>query len=80
MRQILRQKSSNIRKTVNYVKRCAGFVNTLTEEELINLFYFKFQNAPLLTRMDAIRDYCVDEYETLLGRDLSEEELSDRAE
>ena len=46
-----------------------------TEEELINLFYFKFQNAPLLTRMDAIRDYCVDEYETLLGRDLSEEEL-----
>ena len=25
--------------------------------------------------MDAIRDYCVDEYETLLGRDLSEEEL-----
>ena len=46
-----------------------------TEEELINLFYFKFQNAPLLSRMDAIRDYCVDEYETLLGRDLSEEEL-----
>lgn len=45
------------------------------EEELINLFYFKFQNAPLLSRMDAIRDYCVDEYETLLGRDLSEEEL-----
>ena len=46
-----------------------------TEEELINLFYFKFQNAPLLSRGDAIRDYCVDEYETLLGRDLSEEEL-----
>ena len=46
-----------------------------TEEELINLFYFKFQNVPLLSRMDAIRDYCVDEYETLLGRDLSEEEL-----
>ena len=46
-----------------------------TEEELINLFYFKFQNTPLLSRMDAIRDYCVDEYETLLGRDLSEEEL-----
>ena len=46
-----------------------------TEEELINLFYFKFQNAPLLSRVDAIRDYCVDEYETLLGRDLSEEEL-----
>lgn len=46
-----------------------------SEEELIQLFYFKFQNIPLLARMDAIREYFVDEYETLHGRDLTEEEL-----
>lgn len=45
-----------------------------TEEDLIHLFYFKFQNTPLLKRMDAVMEYCVDEYETLCGRDLSEEE------
>lgn len=45
-----------------------------TEEELIHLFYFKFQNTPILRRMDAVMEYCVDEYETLCGRDLSEEE------
>lgn len=45
-----------------------------TESELIHLFYFKFQNVPLLARMDAIREYLTDEYETLRGRELSEEE------
>lgn len=46
-----------------------------TEEELIRLFYFKFQNTPLLKRMDAVMEYAVDEYETLCGRNLTEEEL-----
>lgn len=46
-----------------------------TEEELIQLFYFQFQAVPLLARMDAVREYVVDEYETLRGRELSEEEL-----
>lgn len=45
-----------------------------TEEELIRLFYSKFQDIPLLRRMDAIMEYCVDEYETLRGTDLSDEE------
>lgn len=45
-----------------------------TESELIQLFYFKFQNIPLLARMDAVREYVTDEYETLRGRELSEEE------
>ena len=45
-----------------------------SEEDLIHLFYFKFQNTPLLKRMDAVMEYCIDEYETLCGRDLGEEE------
>nr|WP_317282007.1 UvrD-helicase domain-containing protein [uncultured Sellimonas sp.] len=46
-----------------------------TEEELIRLFYFKFQDIPLLARMDAVMDYFVDEYETLYDCSLSEETL-----
>lgn len=46
----------------------------LTEEELIQLFYFKFQDIPLLARMDAVREYFEDQYATLYQRELSEEE------
>ena len=46
----------------------------LTEEELIELCYFKFQEIPLLARMDAVKEYFKDQYETLHNRDLSEEE------
>lgn len=46
-----------------------------SEAELIHLFYERFQNIPLLARMQAIMEYCVDEYETMSGRELSEEEL-----
>lgn len=46
----------------------------LTEEELIRLFYFKFQDTPLLERMDAVMEYFVDSYETLYSRDISDEE------
>lgn len=46
----------------------------MTEQELIQLFYFRFQEIPLLSRMDAVKDYFIDAWETLHGRDLSEEE------
>ena len=46
----------------------------LTEEDLIRLFYFKFQETPLLKRMDAVMEYFVDAYETLKGRDISDED------
>ena len=46
-----------------------------TERELTELFYFRFPDIPLLERMQAVMDYVVDEYETLIGRNFSEEEL-----
>ena len=46
-----------------------------TEEELLKLFYFKFGEVPLLSRMDAVMEYFVDEYETLYGKTLCEDEL-----
>lgn len=46
----------------------------LSEQEMIQLFYFKFQDIPLLARMDAVMEYFADAYETLSNRDLSEEE------
>ena len=46
-----------------------------TEEELLKLFYFKFGEVPLLSRMEAVMEYFVDEYETLYGKNLCEEEL-----
>ncbi|MGI6094505.1 MAG: HelD family protein [Lachnospiraceae bacterium] len=46
----------------------------MTAEEILEMFYFKFQEIPLLSRMDAVMEYHVDEYETLYGRDIPEEE------
>ena len=45
-----------------------------TEAELIELFYFKFPDAPLLSRMDTVAEYFIDEVETLRGGDLPQEE------
>lgn len=45
-----------------------------TEKEIIELFYFKFTDIPLLSRMEAVAEYFIDEVETLRGSDLSEEE------
>ena len=45
-----------------------------TEAELVDLFYFKFQEIPLLARMDALLEYFVDEYETLHSCTLPEED------
>ncbi len=44
------------------------------EREIIELFYFKFMDIPLLSRMDAVAEYFIDEVETLKGFDLPEEE------
>ena len=44
------------------------------EQEIIELFYFKFMDIPLLSRMDAVAEYFIDEVVTLKGFDLPEEE------
>ena len=49
-----------------------GFVKTA--EELVQLFYFKFTEHPLLSRMEAVMEYVLDEYETLARRSIEEEE------
>ncbi len=43
-------------------------------EEILRMFYFQYQNIPLLSRMDAVMEYFVDEYETLHGCDLPDED------
>lgn len=43
-------------------------------EDILHMFYFRFQNIPLLSRMDAVMEYFVDEYETLSGRNIPDEE------
>ena len=45
-----------------------------TEQEILNLFYFKFQDIPLLSRIEAVLEYFIDEYETLKDCTLPEEE------
>ena len=37
----------------------------ITSSQLIHLFYEKFLDHPLLSRMDAVMEYVIDEYETL---------------
>lgn len=44
-------------------------------EEITHLFYYKFMEIPLLSRMDAVMEYFVDEFETLRGKNLQEDEL-----
>lgn len=46
-----------------------------TADEILDFFYYKYMEVPLLSRMGAIMEYFVDEYETLNDRELSEEEL-----
>lgn len=47
---------------------------SMTESQIIDLFYFKFMETPLLERMDMVAEYFIDEVETLRGSDLPEEE------
>lgn len=46
----------------------------MTEEDLIRMFYFKFQDTPLLSRIEAVMDYFIDAYETLKGTNLSDDD------
>ncbi len=48
---------------------------TRSPSEIMDFFYDKFAGIPLLSRMDAVREYFIDEYETLTGRTISEEDL-----
>ena len=50
------------------------------EEEIIRLFYYKFSEIPLLSRMEAVAEYFIDELETLRQKDLSEEERAEMRE
>ena len=47
---------------------------TLSEKEIIDLFYFKFLDVSLLSRMHSVAEYFIDQVETLRDRDLSDEE------
>lgn len=46
----------------------------IPSSRIIELFYDKFLDVPLLSRMKAVMEYLLDEYETLMGRELPEEE------
>lgn len=47
---------------------------TKKESRIIELFYFKFMEIPLLSRMEEVAEYFIDEVETLRGSDLPDEE------
>ena len=38
------------------------------------MFYFKFQDFPLLSRMEAVAEYFIDEVETLRDNDMADDE------
>ena len=46
-----------------------------TAQELLELFYYKCPELPLLSRMESVMEYVVDEYETLYDRTISEEDM-----
>ena len=43
--------------------------------EIMEKFYYSYPDVPLLSRMQAVMDYFVDEYETLTGKDFREDDL-----
>lgn len=47
----------------------------IPSSRIVSLFYEKFLEIPLLSRMGAVREYLVDEFETVRGKDLNEEEV-----
>ena len=76
IQEICREKQSP-----EFVSKLDGFVLrleyrgcTLCEKEIIDLFYFKFLDVPLLSRMHFVAEYFIDQVETLRDRDLSDEE------
>ena len=68
-----------LKQSQAFVDQMEGFALELesfvkSESEIITLFYDKFADIPLLSRMDAVAETFIDEIETLLNRDLPEEE------
>lgn len=45
-----------------------------SSQEIMELFYYKFPDIPLLGRMDAVVEYVTDEIETLRGKDFEQDE------
>ncbi len=45
-------------------------------EQILKMFYYKFSGTPLLARMGMVKDYFIDEYETLHDKTLPEDELA----
>lgn len=48
---------------------------TKPAREIQDLFYGSFTDYPLLSRMDVVMEYCIDEYETLADTSIDEEQL-----
>ncbi len=49
---------------------------TKSADDIMELFYYKFPDIPLLSRMEAVAEYVIDEAETLNGRSLDELEMA----
>lgn len=50
---------------------------TFEASRLQNIFYERFMDTPIISRMKAIEEYVTDEYETLTGQTLSEEDAQE---
>lgn len=46
-----------------------------SEKEIMEKFYYSYPDVPLLSRMQTVMDYFVDEYETLTGKDFRDDDL-----
>lgn len=51
------------------------FVNK-PAKDIMELFYYKFPDIPILSRMEAVAEYVIDEAETLNGRNLDDMEIA----
>lgn len=60
---------------VNFKNIRFKFINK-SADEIMELFYYKFPDIPLLSRMEAVAEYVIDEAETLNRRNLDELEMA----
>lgn len=51
-----------------------------SSDDIMHLFYYKFPDYPVLSRMEAVMEYVLDEYETLVDRDIPEENRTELKE
>lgn len=49
-----------------------GFLKT--EKDICELFYYKFSSIPLLSRMQSVMEYVIDEFETLANRQFPDDD------